>query len=491
MKIALRLFLFELRTLARSPVLWLTSLLLGTALVAGAFNTRALHLEQNAAITSAEQSQGSWYAELEQRAARYAQPAPEQLPYWQDPTDVSGFSSYFLRAHAAKPHLPLSVLSAGQSDLLPYLLPLSLETPFGIEPAYDFEAPRHLALGNFDTGFVLVYLLPIALIVLVALLGAYERDHGLLRMVAMQTGTPRLFLAFRLLALSVMFIPITLLLLSFALLASAVPLASALPAFLSALVLVAFYAVFWLTAGFLALALQRGAAATAGILMGAWLLLVLGLPLGANLLIDAAAPAPSRVLYVDTLRRVDDALSAERSMLVSSWLMANSRNPAAPVPTYAAEMTIIAPEREKRLASVEAERQSHQDAQEFWNRIINILSPPLAMQQTLAGLAGTDDTRHDFFLEATRTYQQELRDFFYPRVQAEILQVRPPACADCAGKLQFTGFTEIPRFEFQYDPKPVQRAAVLKALLQLLLCSAALSVAACMRARAWRADDIS
>ncbi|MGO4781721.1 hypothetical protein AB4084_40165, partial [Lysobacter sp. 2RAB21] len=83
---------------------------------------------------------------------RYAEPAPASVPYWQDPTDIAGFSRYFLRAHSYKPNLPLSPLAVGGSDLMPSRLPVKLETPFGVEPAYDFENPRGLGLGRFDLG---------------------------------------------------------------------------------------------------------------------------------------------------------------------------------------------------------------------------------------------------------------------------------------------------------------------------------------------------
>lgn len=481
---------FELCALMRSRAFWVVGSLFGFALFAGAFNARTLHLEQSQAIAEARQSEADWYADLEQRAMRYAQPASEPLPYWQDPTDVSGFSSYFLRAHAAKPHLLLSPLSVGQSDLLPFLLPVSLDTPFGIEPAYDFEAPRRLALGTFDTGFVLVHLLPVAIITLVGLLGTYERDHGLLRLVAMQTATPRSFAGIRVLAIALLFIPLVLLMLGIALAVAGVSLKATLASFSIALVLTAAYAIFWFSAGFAALTLHRSAAGTAGLLTGTWLVLILGLPLGAALLIDTASPAPSRVLYIDTLRCVDDALAAERSALIAQWLAANGRDPAVPAPTYAAEMTIVAPERERKLASVDTARRSHADTQEFWNNTVNMLSPPLAVQQALAQLAGTDGRRHAAFVDATRAYQQQLRDFFYPRVQAEILHARAPVCQGCAGKLQFTDFAAIPRFEFNHNANAGELGEIIDVMMQLLFLSSVLIAAAWVRAREWRAADL-
>jgi ABC-2 type transport system permease protein len=84
------------------------------------------------------------------------------------------------RRHASKPHLPLSILSVGQSDLQPFAVPIRLETLFGGDPVYDFEHPRALATGSFDLGFVLTFVLPLCLGAVAAAIGAHERDQGIL-----------------------------------------------------------------------------------------------------------------------------------------------------------------------------------------------------------------------------------------------------------------------------------------------------------------------
>ena len=129
------------------------------------------------------------------------------VPYWQDPTGASGFSRYFLRRFAAKPHLPLSVLAVGQSDLQPYAVPLRLETLFGGDRVYDFEPPRALATGRFDLSFVLVFVLPLGLGLAVAAIGAHERDHGILPLVAAQSVSARRWWFARVSALATVLVP--------------------------------------------------------------------------------------------------------------------------------------------------------------------------------------------------------------------------------------------------------------------------------------------
>src|SRR6185312_5172507 len=107
-----------------------------------AFSNAALHRAQIHSQQLALRADADAQKDLHERLVRYSHPSSEVLLYWQDPTDVDAFSRYFLHTSAIKPHLPLSILSTGQSDLLPYFFPMKLETPFGAEPAYDFEHPR-------------------------------------------------------------------------------------------------------------------------------------------------------------------------------------------------------------------------------------------------------------------------------------------------------------------------------------------------------------
>ena len=168
------------------------------------------------------------------------------LPYWQDPTDASGFSRYFLKRFAAKPHLPLSVLAVGQSDLQPFAVPLRLETLFGGDRVYDFEPPRALATGPFDLSFVLVFVLPLCLGAAAAAIGAQERDQGILPLVAAQPISPRRWWSVRLGALAAVLVPAIVLVRSSRWPWPALPWSTAWPETLAAMALVAAHALFWL-----------------------------------------------------------------------------------------------------------------------------------------------------------------------------------------------------------------------------------------------------
>jgi ABC-type transport system involved in multi-copper enzyme maturation permease subunit len=197
----------ECRRALRSPVVWAVLSLLLVAGTWGALNTARLHTDQIADVAKMTRHEMEWYADIRVRAARYSQASSENLPYWQDPTGASGFRRYFLKRFAAKPHLPLSVLAVGQSDLQPFAVPLRLETLFGGDRVYDFEPPRALATGPFDLSLVLVFVIPLCIGAAVATIGAAERDQGILALIASQPITPRRWWCARLGALATILVP--------------------------------------------------------------------------------------------------------------------------------------------------------------------------------------------------------------------------------------------------------------------------------------------
>ncbi|WP_186442624.1 DUF3526 domain-containing protein [Lysobacter antibioticus] len=450
---------WELRQLGRSRLLRTLLALLGAAMLWGAHNGAALHHAQDAAIERSRASDAAWAAQIRERARRYAEPAAERVPYWQDPTDIAGFSRYFLRVHADKPHLPLSPLAVGASDLLPSRLPVKLETPFGIEPAYDFENPRGLALGRFDLGFVLAQLLPIAAILLVGLLATFERDHGMLRLIAAQRVSARVWLGARIAAIYLWLAPAVLALTAAALAAAGVEAGAAWRELAAAAVLLLAYVAFWVALGGVVAAAWPNAAGAIATLAALWALLAVGVPMLGSAAAERAWPAPSAVAYVDAQRRHNDAIAAQRDRIVAAQLCRNGRVDAAERAAgldYATRLSFLAPELERRLAPLQRQRERARDGRERVSVVAGYLSPTLGLQEALARLAGTDAQRHRAFEAQVRVYQQRLRDWFYPRIQRRI----GAASADGTyGRLNFAEYDDIPAWHGG-ERSGAQRAAM-------------------------------
>ncbi|TDR44882.1 ABC-2 type transport system permease protein [Tahibacter aquaticus] len=482
------LFAWEWRCIGRNPLLWAVSGLVALAFCVGAWSGGGLQQAQQQAQQRQAEADAAWMRETLARVKAYARPAAQPAPYWQDPSDLAGFSRYQLRQHAYKPVLPLAALAVGGSDLAPSRWPVKLETPFGLEPGYDFESPRGLALGRFDLGFAIVGVLPLALIVLVALLATLERDRGMLRLIAAQAIHPRLWLGVRLLALAAWLLPLLALALSLALLLGGADLAAAWPEFLAAQALLAAYVLFWLALAAVVLSAWPGASAALGGLLSAWLLFALGLPLLGKLAADAWLPLPSRVLYVDAQRRIDDALNQQRdSVLTRAFradpLLAPHIDRIAGL-DYATRMSFLAPVREQQLQDWPDRFAQARAARERLGQAAGLIAVPLGLESALAVLAGTDAARQARYEAQVRAYQLQLRDWFSTRIRREIAAPTPRPAGSYA-RLNFTAHADIPAFAPADEPAAARVRAVLPLLAWLLAAAALLGAIAGWRLRRW------
>jgi ABC-2 type transport system permease protein len=483
------LFLYEYRRVCRSPVIWIALAVLLVSGVWGAHNTARLHAEQHTDLARLAQQEADWYADVRIRAARYSQPSADAVPYWQDPTSASGFSRYFLRRFAAKPHLPLSALSVGQSDLQPFAVPLRLETLFGGDRVYDYEPPRALSTGLFDLSFVLVFVAPLCISWAAVALGALERDQGILALLAAQPVSPRRWLWARLTALSAVFIPGMVVVVVLALWAAGAPVVRAWAETLGAISMVAAHTLFWLAIAAWCLARGHGTVAGASVVTTAWLLFTVAIPAAGALSLQWNHSRPSPVADVNELRRVTDHVQREADSLVARHLMNHLGSSATRVDPasldYSTRLVPITVELEQRLEYQERRRLEYAQASDRIANLVAWFSPQAALYMALADLAGTGTPRHREFLRAVRAFQLELRGFMYPRVFAPVTSAGGRVCGGCPGRLTFTEYDAIPRFAFTDAAPNVQAARALSTAAWLALMALAVGVAGLAGGRKW------
>jgi ABC-2 type transport system permease protein len=483
------LFSYECQRVCRSPVIWLALAVLLVSGTWGAHNTARLHAEQKADLTRMAQQEADWYADVRIRAARYSQPSADEVPYWQDPTSASGFSRYFLRRFAAKPHLPLSALSAGQSDLQPFAVPLRLETLFGGDRVYDYEPPRALSTGLFDLGFVLVFVAPLCVGWAAVAFGALERDQGILPVIAAQPISPRRWWLARLMALSAVLIPGVVMVVVVALLSVGAPVIRAWPETGGAISLVAAHTLLWLVIGGWCLARGHGVVASASIVTTLWLLFTVATPIAGTLALQWSNPRPSPITEVSELRRVSDQVQREADAVVTRHLVKHLGIPAAGVNPasldYSTRLVAITQEMERRLEPQERRRQDYARTADRIARVIAWLSPQAAFHTALADLAGTGTSRHRDFLQAVRAFQLELRAFMYPRVLEPVMSPISSPCIGCPGRLTFAEYDVIPRFAFTDTAPSVRSAAAIRTAAWFALLALAVGVVAILKGGTW------
>lgn len=487
------LFAWEWRRSGRSTLLWVILFILAASFVWGATNTASLHAMQNEALERARLAEQAAEASAQERAREYRAPVTAsagEVAYWQDPTNIAGFSEYFVRKWALKPHLELSPLASGVSDLAPSRLEIKLNTPFGFLDTYDFENPRGLALGRFDLAFAIIFLVPIGLLLLFALLVTFERDREMLRLVAAQAVGPRAWIGARVLAILAWAAPFLILAMVVALGLSGVSPGSVAGPLLIAVLAMTAYMVFWTGLALIVLARQPGAGAALGSFAALWAALTIGLPLAGSAMTGMIDPAPSAVSYVDAQRRIGDEVQADRDAIlfreISKQPRLRDHVERAGSLDYATRLSFLVPETERRLEPLKAPIDAHRARQERIATVAGYLVPTLGLETTFSTLAGTDPGRQRAFEAQARAYQLALRERVYPLVQQEIAQPVPASPRATRGRLNLTEPLSLSPFELN-DPDSGSRSArVLPFVAWLLLLGLITMSLGLARMREWR-----
>ena len=319
----------------------------------------------------------------------------------------SGFSlTYNAPAEAA-------FLAIGQRDLSPWMLRIrALALEGQIHESDNFNPELSLA-GRFDYAFVIAFVLPLFIIVLLYDVYAAERDAGRVAMLTATAARPgRVWLA-RVLVL-----------------ASGAALACLLPLWLLGLVfgagagnllsvtaVVLANVVFW-TLVTCALAFGRWAASVnAAVLTGIWLVLALLVPLAGKIMIDRTVPG------------VDGARISllQRETVNGAWdLPFYASHPewahSAPIDEpfhwkwyYAFQQ--MGDEAAEPLSRAYREAIRERDAltgQVAW------LSPPVAVLRAIQNIAETDMASALEYEMRIRDYHAQIRHFFYPLLFEEV-----------------------------------------------------------------------
>jgi ABC-2 type transport system permease protein len=477
---------WELRQLIRSKLLWLTLAIVAAVFIWGALSGAALHRSQAEARAGAQAREQAWLDDIRARTAKYERPSATPLPYWQDPTHVAGFSQYFLLKHSFKPHLPLSALAVGTSDLLPDRQQIKLATLSGTDDHYDFQNPRGLALGRFDLAFAVVQLLPIAIILLAVLACTYERDRGILRFIAAQSVSSRRWQAARLGALAIVLVPSVAALLVLALGVAGAPVSQSLPELGAALALLVAYVLFWLAVCAIVLSAWPRASSALAALGAIWLVLVMAVPLLANAGASVQPPLLSAARTVDVKRQVSDEVQQRRDEIVEAAFRASpdlaGLTDRIPQIDYSTRLTFLVPELESRLEFLQEAKAYTRERSAQHARWVGFIAPNVGLESALTTLAGTDLARHWAFEEQSRAYQLRLRAFFFPLMHRQIVEPTPYRAY---GHFSFTDFDSVPGFEMQDRGAGERVRAAILPSAWLLFLTLALSAISFARLRNW------
>lgn len=489
MKRFFSLLRLEIVLFVRQPFSWVVLLTLVAAMQWGGHNAGLYRDRQTQVLASIARQERDADKKARLQAERYSHPMTLSLPWWKDPTDAYGYITHYLKRHAVKPASPLGGLAVGQSDLLPYYIAMDIMVTAPEETTYDFESPRKLSLGSFDLAFVLVYLLPLALITLSAFRLSSEQDSGTLRLIAAQpvrlgTASGAKFGAVALVSTAVVIAGAFLALL----IGGLPPLNAAWIGVLAVTAMsIAAYVCIWVALAALVVSFWKGATTSTAMLVGLWATFTALVPALGSFVLQAAYPAPSRLAFTDKTRQIVDAVGARSDQVISDY--------AARVPRYAKagpdflkskEIAKIAVQQEveDRLRPYSARFDSYRTGALAIGSGLRLLSPSLMLDQALQTAAGTDAGRQGTFVRESRDFRDTLRRVLWTKALDATAYPRPKSCTGCPASMAFSDFDAVPTFHADLDAAPIlKRTAGVMAYLWMIAIS--LAALALLRFRVW------
>ncbi|MCC5887434.1 MAG: DUF3526 domain-containing protein [Gammaproteobacteria bacterium] len=460
---------FECRHLLRDRAfLGLAGVLLLFTILALVAGVRWYHFQHHAGVaTLADDRARQQDAERRGREILAGERSPPR-GWWSNPADVRGYAYYLLQVHAIKPPEPLTALTVGLSDVLPYYQRVGPGPQGKFQTAYEAEHPRRLLIGRFDASFVVLFVLPLLLIAAGFNALAAEQETGRLPSLTLHGVSPQRLVLLRLLLRAGVLALLLVGTISVGLLVAGVPVSPGALAVWLALALA--YLGLW-TALVLAVVSVSGNAASASLwLAGIWLLLLVIVPGLVNLGANQLHPLPSRAEFILAQRQATDEADQRRAELLGRFL--HDHPELSGVDT---EDPVIFRFAANIAADEYVESEVRPVQQRFDERLLaqqrlidrwQWTSPAIATQLAMTDLAGAGHSRHRAFLAQVDDYVADLRAFFYPRI--------------ARGEYRFDAYQDWPRWNWQPEPDGSTTKRWL-ACLALLLGLTAFGIAFAMR----------
>lgn len=330
-------------------------------------------------------------------------------------TANAGEQLYYLFFHTVREPAPWAPLAIGQRDVHAFNLKIRLHALQGQLYDVDLGNPLLASLGHFDFAFVLVFLLPLAIIAMTFDLRAGEGEGGAWDLIASQPLRVSLWLARRAVwsAGLAWLTMIGLLMLVTGWLR--LPLDRAWWLVVGASLA---YTAFW-TAIVIAVAyLNRSAGSNLLLLLGVWMTLTLLGPAAITVAATARFPMPDALELTILQRQGFHGAWDEPLPVVMADFYARYpewRHVAIPQQSYSNAWYYAMHQRGDAVADDAARRyRAGLEARERWVNRMTWFSPPAAFHRLLARVARTDMTSTLRYLDSVAEYHEKLKQHFFP-----------------------------------------------------------------------------
>jgi ABC-2 type transport system permease protein len=395
----------EWRTRLSRPAALVALALFAAALIYGAVNGR-IHRDARIAAIEAHVEEiatktATWRNDLE---ALEEDRTGSGVPPWAgSPMDVT-FASYL-------PPAPLGDFAIGQSDLLPYIGAVSLWNPdVRLFSKYEIEDPVSLALGAFDLGKGIVFILPLVLIVLCFDVLSSERDANRLGLTLAQGARIRALLWARLAIRAGLVLGLTFLIASSALLVptDAFDVSQRLPFFALWALCVSLYTAFWIAGiGFIASMNLRGEA-NVMLLLPAWAGLNLILPASVAAIAETVYPPPSRLAYLAEAREVEVETELAEPNLAHRFIADHPDmlvDESSEIPAYVRTAFFVTSTVDDATKPILAGFEQAAVQRDETLSLLRYVSPAIIVHGLFNDLAGTSSARHRRYVAQARAFK--------------------------------------------------------------------------------------
>lgn len=375
-----------------------------------------------------------------------------------------------------------SVLTIGESDLQPLRATLTaggrLDDLFRF---YQIDNPAQLAAGSLDLAFVVVHLVPLALLVLGFGVLATDRERGALAMLLSQPVSARAVAWTRLALRAGLVYGIVAIVAIGTVVDAAVRGDAPFDAWRLGMWLagVAVYVAVWTALVGAVVATDLEADASALALVALWLVLTIVMPSLASLAARYAAPLPSRLELVTELRAAENAANARSRALLQGYVADHPELQGAEggaVAPFVKTFFLVQRTVEAAAAPVRGRYDAQRRAQAEVVAALRYLSPALLAQGVLQDAAGTGPARY----EAFRRLAVEERARWLAAVETPLMSGR---------RLGVEQYEALPRATVPAERFPEVARRVMGPAVALIVLAVALGVWAQRRLPRVRAQE--
>jgi ABC-2 type transport system permease protein len=319
--------------------------------------------------------------------------------------------------YAVMPPAPLSIISTGHSDLLPYYYKVNLSKKQALYHSEELENPQTLFHGHFDLSFVVIYLLPLIIIAFSYNIYAADKANGTLPLLMAQHIALQKITAYRFLFRYLLFSSFTTIVLLIGLSVFGINISETATLLWQMIGLIWMYIAFWFSLSFLITSYKKNAGFNATVLVACWLTMVLILPILVSTTINHLHPMPSRMELITQTREINDAVTKNNNAL--NRFLEEHPDFKPPVGTNSDRNSTSLRNR------IEVEMQKEKLLNRFTTMankraaIINnyrFVSPAIYMQELFNHMAGTHEDAYTDFDKQVKAYHEMFRNYFEPLV---------------------------------------------------------------------------